>query len=545
MPGLRLRPSLNLCKYQQLPSSACYRVSSRPTFRSYATASPRRSSRTTTILISSTVLLGAGLGYLYATDTRSSFHWWLTVPLARTIWPDAEDAHESAVDLLKGLYRFGLHPRERGNPDNAGDLEIEVFGHKLTNPLGISAGLDKHAEIPTQLLALGPAVVEVGGITPHPQSGNPKPRVFRIISQKSMINRYGLNSDGAELVAARLRQRVREFAYSMGYGYDDDAERFVLDGEAGVPPGSLVKGKLMAVQVAKNEFTPDGDIEAIKRDYVSGTSLLARYADIIVVNVSCPNAPGYRELQQIEPLTNILTGVVRAAASTDRKSKPAVMVKVSPDEDTEEQVASICAAVWASDVDGVIVGNTTKRRPVPFPTGTSLSRTEASIMKERGGYSGPQLFLQTVDLVKKYRRILDYPLHNQDLFAQSAQESPAEATDDKIKNSVERDARNLKPPENTHKSQPLLRIPERHSTSGADTPAPDSAALSASHHLEQGSTLDLPEHQRLYTPKVIFCTGGITNGQQALEVLEAGASVAQIYTGMLTITCKWHKLMIE
>ena len=135
-----------------------------------------------------------------------------------------------------------------------------------------------------------PAVVEVGGVTPNKQSGNPKPRVFRILSQQGMINRYGLNSDGASLVAARLRQRVREFAYKQGYGLDELAERFVLDGDAGVPPGSLVKGKLLSVQVAKNESTSDRDIEAISRDYVKATSLLAKYADIIIVNVSCPNA---------------------------------------------------------------------------------------------------------------------------------------------------------------------------------------------------------------------------------------------------------------
>ena len=130
------------------------------------------------------------------------------------------------------------------------------------------------------------------------------------------------------MVGARLRQRVREFAYAQGYGLGQDAERFVLDGYAGVPPGSLLKGKLLAVNVAKNSSTPDDDIEAIRRDYVMTTSLLAKYADIIVVNVSCPNAAGYRELQETEPLTKILTGVVNAAASIDRKSKPAVMVKV-------------------------------------------------------------------------------------------------------------------------------------------------------------------------------------------------------------------------
>ena len=257
--------------------------------RAYANSAIKAPSRTRSIVISTTIALCAGFGYFYAIDSRASAHRWLAVPLIRGIWPDAEDAHEAGEKLLKGLSRFGLHPRERGKPDDARDLEakIEILGCTLTNPLGISAGLDKHGNIPTELFALGPAIVEIGGITPEPQSGNLKPRVFRIPSQQAMINRYGLNSDGAELVAARLRQRVREYAYSMGYGLDKDAERYLLDGEAGVPPGSLIKGKLMAIQVAKNETTPNGDIEAITRDYVKGTKLLGRYADIIVVNVSC------------------------------------------------------------------------------------------------------------------------------------------------------------------------------------------------------------------------------------------------------------------
>ena len=299
------------------------------------------------------------------------------------------------------------------------------------------------------------AVVEIGGITPFPQKGNPTPRVWRLPSQKGLINRYGLNSDGAELVAARLRHRLREYAYDMGYGLDEAAERAVLNGEADVPPGSLVKGKLLAIQVAKNEFTPTRDLEAVKRDYVAGTSLLARYADIIVVNVSCPNEAGYRELQRVEPLMNILTGVVEAAASVDRKRRPAVMVKVSPDEDTEEQVRTICGAVCQSGVDGVIVGNTSTRRPDPIP-GSQLSRTEAAIMKQRGGYSGPQLFGRTVSLVKRYRRELDQSLLDQ---AEQQQQS--------------------------------------------NTP----------------------------TRKVIFCSGGITSGSEALEALEAGADVAMVYTG--------------
>ncbi len=106
--------------------------------------------------------VGAGVGYLYVTDTRASIHRWLVVPLVRTIWPDAEDAHAAGIHGLETLYRWGLHPRERGDPDGAGDLRIDVFGHTLDNPLGISSGLDKNAVIPSPLFALGPAVVEIG-----------------------------------------------------------------------------------------------------------------------------------------------------------------------------------------------------------------------------------------------------------------------------------------------------------------------------------------------------------------------------------------------
>jgi dihydroorotate dehydrogenase len=205
----------------------------------------------------------------------------------------------------------------------------------------------------------------------------------------------------------RLRHRVREFAKKLGFGVDEAAEKRVLNGEAGVPPGSLKPGKLMAVQVAKNKFTPDNDIKAVTADYIYCVDALAPYADIIVVNVSSPNTPGLRDLQASAPLTSILTGVVNAAKSVDRKTKPAVMVKVSPDEDTDEQIMGICDAVWESGVDGVIVGNTTKRRPESIPSGYSLPPKEMQLLLEQGGFSGPHLFQQTVNLVKKYRGLLN------------------------------------------------------------------------------------------------------------------------------------------
>lgn len=323
------------------------------------------------------------------------------------------------------------------------------------------------------LFDIGAAVVEVGGTTPLPQEGNPKPRVFRLPSQHAMINRYGLNSKGADHMAAVLKQRVRDFAYAVGFGDHDLSEQHVLDGEANVPPGSLIPGRLLAVQVAKNKATPDGDIDAIKNDYVYCVDRVARYADILVVNVSSPNTPGLRDLQATAPLTAILTAVVGAARNVQRKTKPYVMVKVSPDEDSDEQISGICEAVWNSGVDGVIVGNTTNRRPDPVPRGFTLSPNEQQILKETGGYSGPQLFERSVALISRYRSLLDKGLASQPDAAGNTEQ-----------------------PQPTNKSDDIPAV--------ADTPR-----------------------------KVIFASGGITNGQQARAALDAGASVAMMYTGIV------------
>lgn len=278
-----------------------------------------------------------------------------------------------------------------------------------------------------------------------------------------MINRYGLNSKGADHMAEVLKQRVVDFAYAAGFGEHEQSAQRVLDGEANVPPGSLIPGKLLAVQVAKNKLTPDGDIDAIKRDYVYCVDRLARYADILVVNVSSPNTPGLRDLQAAAPLTAILTAVVGSAKNVERKTKPFVMVKVSPDEDSDEQISGICEAVWNSGVDGVIVGNTTNRRPDPLPQGFVLPPEEQQTLMETGGYSGPQLFDRSVALVARYRALLD--------------QGPPSKTD-----------------------------------------APTDA--------DQTPVADAPR-------KVIFASGGITTGQQARRALDAGASVAMMYTGVV------------
>ncbi|KAI4265364.1 MAG: hypothetical protein L6R38_009477 [Xanthoria sp. 2 TBL-2021] len=570
------------------------------------TAQDARSSftRLKNLLLGTTLSLTFIFGLYYTTDTRSSFHEYLVIPCLRYWFADAEDAHEFGNRALKALGRFGLHPRERGDPDAKGDLAVEVFGHRLRNPIGTSAGIDKHCEIPDVLLSAGPAIVEIGGVTPQPQEGNPKPRVWRIKSQNALINRYGLNSEGADYIAMRLRQRLREYAYHMGLGIDEQAEQIILDGEAGVPPGSLQEGKLLAVQIAKNKWTKDEDIESVKKDYVYCTSLLGRYADLIVVNVSSPNTPGLRSLQKTEPLTEILEAVVGAARKVKRKTPVHVMVKVSPDEDSEEDVRGICDAVWDSGVDGVVVGNTTKKRPDPFP-GYSISEQEQRYLSEVGGYSGPSTFGRTVALVKRYRKILDessyiransppssttkppstqQPLENSERTAKSPSsdskdepsigssiassakslllethnETHPPVTDSEVEASVSRDKQHLKPqtPEaaTDSQSQPIIRLPERtnpfsSSSSNAEESSPSLASqtenptatssnddtflspslppTSSAPPSSSSSSSDPPRR------KVIFATGGITSGPQALEILEAGADVAQVYTALV------------
>lgn len=509
-----------------------------------------------------TLVLGLGIIYFYVTDTRASVHRWVVIPILRTIYSDPEKAHEIGNRSLKQLWAFGLHPRERGDPDQQGDLEVEVFGQILRNPIATSAGIDKHAEIPDPLFAIGPSIIEIGGTTPLPQPGNDRPRVFRLTSQNALINRYGLNSEGADHVAQQLRHRVRQFADVCGFGHDAQGETLVLDGYAGVPPGSLLPGRLLAINIAKNKSTPENDIDAVTKDYVDCAGRLAPYADILVVNVSSPNTPGLRSLQNQESLTKILSSVVKTARSVQRTTKPAVMVKVSPDEDSDEQISGICQAIWASDVDGIIVGNTTNKRPDSLPHLRQLTDQEKQHLLETGGFSGPHLFEKTVAMVKKYKKVLgdQPPIESSpsqstgrtgsaagQLDTDQAQINlQAERHGDAVTESIVTGSIPRPPPAETAPSKkPLINIPtdKFYGQSQAEQDklrsSPDGPGYGQSSALAGQSTI--PDQQLKYDPdlarrdqpKVIFATGGITNGGQALEVLNAGASVAMVYTALV------------
>ncbi|RVD83385.1 uncharacterized protein DFL_007772 [Arthrobotrys flagrans] len=374
--------------------SALRQPSALHTFRrTYATKKTPLSTTKTVVKSTIAITTLALFGY-YATDSRAAVHRYFVVPALRVIAPDAEDAHAFGLKALRVLWDFGLHPRDRlgirEEDDKEPFLETYVWDKRIINPIYISAGLDKNAEAVDALFALGPSIIEVGCVTPQPQAGNPRPRVFRLVADKALINRYGFNSLGSDYVARKLRERVLRYATDNGM-----TEQDVLDNL----PASLYPGKLLAVQIGKNKSVSEDDIEGVKEAYISGVKSLGLYADVLVVNVSSPNTPGLRKLQSGSTLTELLSAVVAEAKKVEKKEKPRVIVKISPDENSKQQIEDITSAIKRSGVDGVVVANTTLRRPDTLVSPSHL-------VHEAGGLSGPELFDTMRDLVREYRRRL-------------------------------------------------------------------------------------------------------------------------------------------
>lgn len=238
----------------------------------------------------------------------------------------------------------------RIKPDKA--LEREVFGIKFPHPVGLAAGLDKNAQAFEILGAMGFSFVEVGTVTPRPQIGNPKPRLFRLPKDKALINRMGFNNYGVEEMVKNLKKRHTNI---------------IIGGNIG-----------------KNEVTPNED--AI-RDYVLGFNTLFDYVDYFVVNVSCPNQPNLRELQEKEPLTRIVKALVEANEEKNRP-KP-ILLKIAPDL-THEQLDDVIDIVVSTKIAGVVATNTTTTR-------NSLSYDAEYIQSiGNGGLSGaPETNLST------------------------------------------------------------------------------------------------------------------------------------------------------
>lgn len=271
----------------------------------------------------------------------------LVGPLVRLL--DPERAHRLTVCALahSSASSAQMRPRPR--------LKTEVLGLSFPNPLGLAAGFDKDGEVTDAMLGLGFGFVEAGSVTPYPQPGNPRPRLFRLTEDQGVINRMGFNNSGMDRVRKHLDRRR-----SSG---------------------------IVGVNLGRNK-TSDNSI----RDYVLGVERFAPVADYLVVNVSSPNTPGLRALQGRESLSVLLQSVIAARNRADRRLP--LLLKIAPDL-TDGDREDIARTVLESDVDGMICTNTTIRRP---------DALRSRWRDETGGLSGRPLFtLATSVLADMYR----------------------------------------------------------------------------------------------------------------------------------------------
>ncbi|MGE0829249.1 MAG: quinone-dependent dihydroorotate dehydrogenase [Hyphomonadaceae bacterium] len=268
---------------------------------------------------------------------------------------DAEDAHKAAIRALE----LGLGPRARG--DKFPILRTRIAGLDLPNPLGLAAGFDKDARAPDAMLAAGFGFVECGTVTPLPQAGNPRPRLFRLAADRAVINRMGFNNEGLEAFTRRLKARAKR------------------------------KG-VIGANVGANKESADRI-----GDYVIGMEAAWPHVSYVTANVSSPNTPGLRGLQAAAALEELLGRLreARAALAAAHGARP-LFLKVAPDLD-EQAVEDIANLAIAYGLDGLIVSNTTIARPA-----TLKSRHRG----EQGGLSGRPLFHPSTEILRLFARAL-------------------------------------------------------------------------------------------------------------------------------------------
>ncbi|MFG1429617.1 quinone-dependent dihydroorotate dehydrogenase [Xanthobacter sp. V2C-8] len=281
----------------------------------------------------------------------------LARPLLRFISP--ERAHGLAIKAL----RRGLTPSFSAPDDPV--LASRVWGIDFPNPIGLAAGFDKDAEVVDAVLKLGFGFVEAGTVTPRPQPGNPKPRLFRLDEDEGVINRFGFNSQG-----------LAPFVFQLGKRRAARA------------------GGIVGANVGKNKESED----AIE-DYAAGVSATCRLADYIVCNISSPNTPGLRSLQARSELSALLAQVlaVRDASIPDPVGRPPLLVKVAPDLD-DAALADVAEVALSTGVDGLIMGNTTLSRPASLRSGHR---------GETGGLSGKPLMALSTERLKALSRLVE------------------------------------------------------------------------------------------------------------------------------------------
>jgi dihydroorotate dehydrogenase len=260
-------------------------------------------------------------------------------------WFDAEEVHYFSMNMLSFFCRFSFiknYLKKKFTPANS-DFSKEVFGIKFSNPVGLAAGFDKNAKYLNELETLGFGFVEIGTVTPLPQNGNPKPRLFRLPKDKALINRMGFNNDGAKAVAERIKR------------FRDQQQRSIKNNQyltSNIQYSSLIIGG----NIGKNKITTNEDAW---KDYEICFKELYDMVDYFVVNVSSPNTPGLRDLQQKDSLKKILKNL-QQINKTKKNPKP-LLLKISPDLNQNDLNDIIDLSVEIQ-LDGLVAANTTISR---------------------------------------------------------------------------------------------------------------------------------------------------------------------------------------
>lgn len=264
---------------------------------------------------------------------------------------DPEKVHHFTFGFLKFLGNFPWLLKKIVSPVEDKRLEKEVFGIKFKNPVGLAAGLDKDAKLYQELALLGFGFVEIGTLTPKPQPGNDKKRLFRLIEDSGIINRMGFNNQGVEKAIERLKKN---------------------------------KNIIIGGNIGKNKITPN---EQAKNDYLYAYQALYPYVNYFVVNVSSPNTPNLRALQDKEPLMELLNALQEE--NQKQKNPKPILLKIAPDL-TEEQLLDIIEIVKETKISGVIATNTTLSR----------EGLKSENQRETGGLSGKPLRNRSTEVIR-------------------------------------------------------------------------------------------------------------------------------------------------
>ena len=272
---------------------------------------------------------------------------------------DAERAHGLGLASLEAAYRSGLNPLVGAAPK---PLPTKAFGLAFPNPVGLAAGLDKNGAHVDALLALGFGFVEVGTVTPRPQPGNPKPRMFRLPRHEAVINRLGFNNDGVDALVRNVERARRK-----GDG-------------------------ILGINIGKNKDTPN---EEAGRDYLHCLERVYPLADYVTINISSPNTAGLRELQEEQALRRLLGELREAQERLGAKhgKRVPLVVKVAPDL-ADEDIEVTARVLGELQVDGVVATNTTVSR---------IAVHQHPLAKEAGGLSGEPLMAKSTSVLRMLR----------------------------------------------------------------------------------------------------------------------------------------------